>query len=161
MVNHLLADLGEPSYHPSVTDPEFWQAVGRELRRVREDKGLKSTSAVERAGGPTYKTVGNNERGLVGHVSSLQEHVDALGLSVVDLFRSVLAIRAEDMTTELALIVRKYQLADVDGRTALVATARAVRELPEPPDEEPRGRMAEPTGNTRAETEAPKRRAKK
>jgi hypothetical protein len=61
----------------------MWQAVGLELQRVRLARKLKPIQ-VERAGGPTYKTVQAIEDGRAGTVKNLEKYADVLNISIVD-----------------------------------------------------------------------------
>jgi hypothetical protein len=77
------ASLGEVFYNVTVTPTEMWQAVGLELQRVRLARKLKPIQ-VERAGGPTYKTVQAIEDGRAGTVKNLEKYAEVLNISIVD-----------------------------------------------------------------------------
>jgi hypothetical protein len=113
-------------YHAKVTDDQFWGAVGEALQRRRLRLGLKSTNAIQTAGGPTYKTAAAIENGRVGEIESLRLYAQAVNVSIVDLFRSVLARDEQAMSPELLEIIRKFEITTADGRAAIHATARAV-----------------------------------
>lgn len=121
------AALGESFYNVDVTPAELWTAVGRELQRVRLAKGWKPID-VERAGpdAPSYKTVQAIERGEAGGVDSLDKCARALGVEIVDVIYSVLESRVKPLSPEAALVVRSFAETTVEGRTAMLALARAV-----------------------------------
>jgi hypothetical protein len=129
------ASLEEIFYTVPVTPSELWKAVGRALQRARLDRHLKPIH-VERAGGPSYKTVQAIEAGEAGTVESLEKCARALGLSIVDVLHAVLESRVTPISPEAAQVVRKFAETTVEGRTALLATANALpvaaRPLPRP-----------------------------
>jgi hypothetical protein len=125
------ASLGEVFYNVAVTPAELWKAVGLALQRARLDRHEKPID-VERAGGPTYKTVQAIEAGDTGTVDSLEKCARALDLSIVDVLHAVLESRVTPLSPEAAQIVRKFAETTVAGRTALLATANALP-LAEPP----------------------------
>lgn len=127
----LLAVVGVYSYDSGVTDAQFWRAVGEQLLLTRKRRGWKHATDIERNGGPTNKTVDLVEAGKIGRISVLQEHVAALGLTVVDVFRAVLSVEKAIDSPEAAHIVTKYGTTTVEGRRALLALAVAL------PDEAP------------------------
>lgn len=81
---------------------------------------------VERAGGPSYKTVQAIEAGDIGTVDSLDKCATALGLSLVDVLSSVLTAQLTPLSPEAAQVVRKFAETTVEGRHALVAIAKAL-----------------------------------
>jgi len=84
------ATVGETFYNVTVTVAELWRAVGKELQNARHNKDWRPID-VERAGGPSYKTVQAIEGGDAGNVESLDKCARALGLELVDILQSVLA----------------------------------------------------------------------
>jgi hypothetical protein len=149
--NDLLAELGVISYDAGVTDAEFWTGVGEQLMLQRTRMGLKNASAVQRRGGPNYKTIANNEAGQIAHLASLREHAEALGLSVVDLFQTVLSRDGDrPFTPEAQQIVAKFEHTTIAGRTALLALAQAL------PDEAPEGRSGLPSDQLASGRDTPR-----
>lgn len=144
----LVADLGALSYDPGVTDAEFWKRVGEELQRRRMQRGLKSTNAVQTAGGPTYKTVAAIEAGNVGEIGKLNQYLKAVDLSVVDLFRSVLNISPEEHSPDLEFVIRQFTLTGRKGRAAFVQVA----ELAEERSDQQRPESPGDRGGSRAQT---------
>lgn len=134
------AALGEVFYNVTVTSAEMWQAAGLVLQRARLDRKWKPID-VERAGGPTYKTVQAIEDGRVGNVKNLEKFAEALQISLVDVLHGVLASRVTPLSPEAAQVVRKFAETTVAGRTALLAMANALphgeptpRPAPKPAD---------------------------
>lgn len=119
------ARVEETSYNVDVTPAELWIGVGRELQRVRLENGWKPID-VERAGGPSYKTVQAIERGEAGAVDSLDKCASALGVSIVDIIFAVGESRLKPLSPEAAHLVRAYAETTLEGRTAMVALAHAV-----------------------------------
>lgn len=118
--------LGRVSYTVgTVTSAELWQAVGSELQRARLARKWKPID-VERAGGPSYKTVQAIEAGDVGTVESLDKCATALHLSVVDVLYAVLASRETPLSPEAAHVVRKFATTTIAGRSALLQVANAL-----------------------------------
>jgi hypothetical protein len=117
--------LGEVFYTVTVTDTELWLAVVRVLQRARLDKKWKVLD-VERAGGPTYKTVQMIEEGQIGTIDKLTSCARALGLTAVDILAHVIETQQQPLSPEAAQIVRKFAEMTVEGRTALLATANAL-----------------------------------
>jgi hypothetical protein len=103
----------------------MWQAVGKMLERARLDRKWRPID-VERAGGPSYKTVQAIEAGDVGTVDSLDKCARALDLSIVDILHSILASTITPLTPEAAQVVRKFTQTTVAGRTALLSVANAL-----------------------------------
>jgi transcriptional regulator with XRE-family HTH domain len=116
-----------------VNAAEMWTAVGKFFRRVRVDRNW-SAQDVERAGGPSYKTVLAIEAGKVGTVKRLDEYADALDLELVDILLDILASNLKTLSPEAAQVVRKFTRTTVEGRTAIVAITNALpdAESPEP-----------------------------
>jgi transcriptional regulator with XRE-family HTH domain len=100
----------------------MWRAVGEHLQRVRLARKWTRTD-VERAGGPSYKTVQAIEDGEVGNVESLDKCATALGLSLPDIINAVLEARETPLSPEAALIVKKFNETTIAGRTALLQVA--------------------------------------
>lgn len=119
------ASLGESFYNVPVTPAEMWQQVGRHLERARLDRKWRPID-VERAGGPSYKTVQAIEAGDAGHVDSLEKCARALDLSIVDIVHAVLASTVTPLSPEAAHVVRKFAETTVAGRTAMLALANAL-----------------------------------
>lgn len=132
------ASLGEVFYNVAVTPAEMWRNVGREFQRVRLDRQWKPID-VQRAGGPTYKTVQAIEAGRAGTVKNLEKYANALQLSLVDVLHGVVSSRLTPLSPEAAQIVRKFAETTVAGRTALVALTNAL-----PPAETPVGPALKP-----------------
>jgi hypothetical protein len=100
-------------------------AVGEQLQRARLNRKWKPTD-VERAGGPSYKTVQAIEDGEAGNFESLAKCARALNLSIVDVFYAVLASRETPLSPEAASIVQKFSETTIAGRQALLAMANAL-----------------------------------
>jgi hypothetical protein len=116
-----------------MTPEELWQTVGQALAKARHDRKWRPID-VQRAGGPSYKTVQAIEDGEVGNVESLDLHASALSLSIVDVLHSVLTSTETPLSPEAAQIVRTFAETTVEGRMALLATAAALRAAgPRPP----------------------------
>jgi hypothetical protein len=92
---------------------------------VRLSRKLKPIQ-VERAGGPTYKTVQAIEDGRAGTVKNLEKYAEVLNISIVDVLHGVLTARTTPLTPEAAHLVRKFAETMVEGRTALIAMSNAV-----------------------------------
>lgn len=158
----LLAAVGFVSYDAAVTDDEFWKRVGEELQRRRMQRGLKSTNAVQTAGGPTYKTVAAIEAGNVGEIGSLTQYLKAVDLSLVDLFRAVLKIEAEEQSPDLEFVIRQFKRSGRKGRAAFVQVAELAEErLDQPPPESPGGRDESHVQTTLGGTAVAKKRGAK
>jgi hypothetical protein len=112
-------------YTAGVTPAEMWRAVGKLLTDARDAKNWKWSDVAEH-GGPSGHVVKDQERGHPKSVSGLERHAKALGLSIVDVFASVLIHTAPTISPEAASILRAFENADVEGRQALVMTARAL-----------------------------------
>ena len=124
--------LGETFYNVDVTSAELWLKVGKVLERQRVDLKWRPID-VERAGGPSYKTVQAIEDGTVGTVESLDKFARALNLSIVDILQSILASTVTPLSPEAAHVVRKFSRTNVAGRTAMLALANAVVDEPTAP----------------------------
>jgi transcriptional regulator with XRE-family HTH domain len=103
----------------------MWADVGKVLQRARMERQWRLMD-VERAGGPSYKTVQAIEQGEVGTVESLEKCAQALDLSIVDILQSVLDSRVTPLTPEAAHVVRKFVETTVAGRSAMLAVANAL-----------------------------------
>src|SRR4249919_1236240 len=108
-----------------MTTVEMWQAVAKVLTHARVDKQWRPTD-VERANGPSYKTVQAIEAGDIGTVDMLDKYAQALGLSLADILYSVLESRQGTLTPEAAFLVRRYTDTTIEGRTALIAMSHAL-----------------------------------
>lgn len=125
------ASLGEIFYNVSVTSGELWKEVGRTLKLKRVDRDWRPID-VERAGGPSYKTVQAIEKGRAGNVESLDKYAAALGLSLVDIIFGALAPDTA-LSAEAAHVVRMFSQTSVEGRTAIVAMVNALPSGGAPP----------------------------
>lgn len=119
------ATLEEVFYNVDVIPAELWLAVGKALQLARLNRKWKPID-VERAGGPTYKTVQAIEGGDVGTVESLDKCARALGVSIVDVLYAVLESRVKPLTPEASQVARIFSETTVAGRTALLALANAL-----------------------------------
>ena len=119
------APLEETFYNVGVTPAEMWQAVGKVLERARLDRKWRPVD-VERAGGPSYKTVQAIDAGDAGTVEMLEKYAHALGLSIVDILDSVLTSTRTPLTPEAAHVVRKFYGTTVEGRHAMVTVSNAL-----------------------------------
>ena len=119
------ATLEESFYNVPVTPDEMWLAVGRVLKKTRQDRNLTPTD-VERAGGPSYKTVQAIEAGEAGTVESLDKSARALGLSIVDVLVFVLESRATPLTAQEAAVVRGFNETTVPGQQAILQLVQAL-----------------------------------
>lgn len=122
------ATLEEVFYNVDVTTADMLVAVGQALQRIRLDKKWKPID-VERADGPSYKTVQTIEEGNAGHVESLDKCARALGVEIVDILYSVLESRVKPLTPEASMIVRVFNETTVEMRTTFVALANAAKVL--------------------------------
>jgi hypothetical protein len=118
----------------------MWQGVGEHLQRARLALKWKPID-VERAGGPSYKTVQAIENGEAGNTESLDKCARALGLSIVDVLHHVLSTRETPLSPEAAHIVRKFNETTIAGRTALLSVANAL-----PPAQSTSGTIPIPGG---------------
>ena len=105
------------------------QAVGLELQRTRLSRKLKPMD-VQRLGGPTYKTVQAIEDGDAGRIESLDRYANALQLSIVAIFDSVLSSSKTPLSPEAAQLVRQFNETTVAGRQALLTMANALSPVP-------------------------------
>lgn len=102
-----------------VTPEELWRAVG-ELLLVHRTRKQWNAVDVERHGGPSLKTVQSIELGEVGRVDVLARHAEALGLSIVDVLRAVLAPPVgPQLTPEAAAMLRRFEGLGVENREIL------------------------------------------
>ena len=114
----LRAAVGETFYNVSVTPTELWKEVGRALRLRRVEINWRPID-VERAGGPSYKTVQAIEAGEAGTVESLAKCAAALELSIVDVLQTILDANQTALTPEAAQVVRKEWTTHAAGRSCL------------------------------------------
>ena len=126
--DRLRAALGEIFYNADVTPAELWKAVGRILERARLDRKWRPIH-IERAGGPSSKTVLAIEAGDAGTVDTLEKYAHILDLSIVDVLHSVLAATVAPLSPEAAHVVRNYAEATVEGRQAIVVVSNAVEKV--------------------------------
>jgi hypothetical protein len=133
------ASLGRIFYNVNVTPAELWRDVEKQFRQARLDKQWTPLD-VQRAGGPTYKTVQAIEAGRAGNVKNLEKCADALEISFIAVLDAVLAARVTPISPEASYIVRKFVETTVAGRTALLAMANAL------PVETPPAAASTPTG---------------
>ena len=119
------ASLEEVFYTVSVTSGDLWKGVGKTLKLKRIDRDWRPID-VERAGGPSYKTVQAIEKGQAGNVESLDKYARALNLSIVDILYGVLASETTALSPEAAHVVRMFAQTTVEGRTAILAIVNAL-----------------------------------
>jgi len=103
----------------------MWRAIGKYLQDARLERKWTPTE-VERAGGPTYKTVQAIEDGQVGNVESLDKCALALGLQLPDIVNHVLKARETPLSPEAAHIVKKFNEMTIDGRAVLLQVANVL-----------------------------------
>jgi hypothetical protein len=120
----LRAALEEIFYTVDVTFSELWKSVGKTLKAKRIDREWRPID-VERAGGPSYKTVQAIERGQAGNVESFDRYARALNLSIVDIIYGVMAPDTA-LSPEAAHVVRIFSQTTVEGRTAMLAMVNAL-----------------------------------
>lgn len=108
----------------------MWRAVGEFLLVYRKQRLHWDAVDVERHNGPSGKTVATVEAGEAKRVDVLEKHAAALGLSIVDVLRSVLDSSGSPLSPEAELIVRTYERTTVEGRAALLSLARALPDAP-------------------------------
>lgn len=119
------AALGESFYNVAVTAGELWRAVGKKLELARHERKWRPMD-VERAGGPSYKTVQAIELGQAGNVKGLEKCARALDLDLVDILYAVLESQVTPLTPEAAHVIRAFSETTVAGRTAMLALANAL-----------------------------------
>lgn len=119
------APLGESFYNVDVNPADLWIQVGKVFERHRIDRKWRPID-VQRADGPSYKTVQAIENGIVGTVESLDKYARVLDLSIVDILQSVLAASVTPLTPEAAHVVRIFYGTTVAGRTAIMALSNAL-----------------------------------
>jgi hypothetical protein len=125
------ATLEEIFYTVDVTSSELWKGVGKTLKLKRVDRDMRPID-VERAGGPSYKTVQAIEKGQAGNVESLDKYARALNLAIVDILYGVLASETTALSPEAAHVVRLFAQTTVEGRTAILAMVNALPASPAP-----------------------------
>jgi hypothetical protein len=116
---------------------EFWYRVGLAFRNLREDRRLNysevSRTSKELGQPITDKTIEKIDHGEIGNVSSLSAYAAALGLSIVDVVRSVVAERP--FTPEANLVARTMDeelRENVLARRGFVDMARSFQESRRP-----------------------------
>jgi hypothetical protein len=138
----LRADAGLFSYNVTMTSPELWRAVGRELRDVRERQG-KKWNHIARETKPRLdaKTQQDIERGEPGtrealerYARALERYARALGLSIVDVLSGVLKAAEQRPTPEAAALLRCFEQLDVENRRLVLWTAQRLLEQQPVPD---------------------------
>lgn len=127
--NRLRASVGLFSYNAHMRSGDLWRAVGRKLREVRE-----------RQPGPTFlahfadlaeidvNTAKAIERGDPRSITKLEDYAFALGLSIVDVFSTVLKAAERPPTPEAAALVRYFENLGVEDRRLLLASAERLWE---------------------------------
>jgi hypothetical protein len=110
----------------TVTADELMRALGRTLREAREAKGWDHHLDVERAGGPTNKTVKRQELGDIKSFALLDQHATALGLGLEAVLRAVLVPTTPAAIPGLEEVIRCFVETDHDGRDLLLKSARLV-----------------------------------
>lgn len=127
--NRLRAPAGLFSYNAHMRSGDLWRAVGRKLREVRE-----------RQPGPTFmahfadlaeidvNTAKAIERGDPRSITKLEDYAFALGLSIVDVFSTVLKAAERPPTPEAAALVRYFENLGVEDRRLLLASAERLWE---------------------------------
>jgi transcriptional regulator with XRE-family HTH domain len=118
----------------AVTHAEFWRAVGEELRNIRFRKGWNTVADVERAGGPTGKTLANQEKGVVANIQSLEQHCEALGVSLVAVFRTLLVRdqKLEPLSAEQWTLVELFARMAREDQETLLRVAGMAQQPPAP-----------------------------
>lgn len=119
-----------------MTADAFWKHVGETLLLLRTRRGWDQVDIERQGGGPNHKTVKAIESGNIGTIDKLTAHADALGVSIVDVIRSVLS--PQPLSPEAQYVIRAYEDAGLKGRQALLAMAQAIlhdEEAPEAPPE--------------------------
>jgi hypothetical protein len=111
----------------SVTPEELWRDVGKHFRQARLAKGWKFTH-VERAGGPTSKTVQAIEAGHAGNVKNLVKCATALDIDFVAVLETVLSAHVTTLSPDASYLVRKFERTTVKGRSVLIGVADALPE---------------------------------
>jgi transcriptional regulator with XRE-family HTH domain len=108
---------------------DLWRGVGLKLREVRE-----------RQPGPTFlahfaelaeidvNTAKAIERGDPRSITKLEDYAFALGLSIVDVFSTVLKAAERPPTPEAAALVRYFENLGVEDRRLLLASAERLWE---------------------------------
>jgi hypothetical protein len=118
----------------SVTPEELLRDVGKHFRQARLAKDWKFAD-VERAGGPTSKTVQAIEAGRAGNFKNLVKCAHALDIDFVAVLETVLSAHVTTLSPDASYLVRKFVGTTVKGRSVLIAVAEAlpVEPAPEPP----------------------------
>jgi hypothetical protein len=124
--------LEEIFYNARMQPDDLWRKLGKYLLGQRTDMGLKPIE-VERRGGPSYKTVQTIDRGVIKSVQSVEQYAAAVGLNLADVLAELLTETKTPISAEAAQVVRKFEQTTVDGRSALLALARALPDAEEPP----------------------------
>ena len=122
----LVASDGQ-GYVFGVTDAKFWALVGSELAKMRLRAGFDRTYSAYRAGAPATATLNDIEEGRIGNVDSLSAYCAMLNVSVLDVFRSVLAEDDEHpLSADARFVAQMFQDGpNEDLREAILAGGRA------------------------------------
>jgi transcriptional regulator with XRE-family HTH domain len=110
-----------------VTPKTFYLEVGRALRRRREQQRW-SPQDVERHGGPSHKTVMKVERGDAIRHDLATRIAEALGLNILDVYRTILGTTG--VSADALKIARVYDHAEELGQAALRQMAEALEQGP-------------------------------
>ena len=127
----------------AVTSRTCGRRSANELQRARLSRKWKPID-VERAGGPSYKTVQAIENGEAGNIESLDKCARALGFSIVDVLYAVLTSRETPLSPEAAHIVRKFNETTIAGRQALLSVGKRIAACSRPAGRSETGGAAGP-----------------
>jgi hypothetical protein len=104
------------------TTEELWRLVGEELLRLRHRHNWNLVD-VQKHGGPNYETVEAVEKGRAGTIRALEQICHALGVSLIDVLRTVLASHTERLDPEVNFLVRRYVGATRSGQQFMEGVA--------------------------------------
>jgi hypothetical protein len=76
------------------------------------------------------------EQGQAGTLQTLEQHAEALGVSIVDIFQTVIRTTAQALSPEAHRVARKYETTTVEGRQAFLTLANALPDAPPSPSQE-------------------------
>lgn len=110
-----------------VTPTELWRAVATALLEARTEKGW-NLKDIQTRGGPDANTVKAIDQGRNCTTESLTRYAQAMSLSLVDVFRKVLARESEPLSLEAEHLRRIYGRLSVKRRRVLVDLAEALDE---------------------------------
>lgn len=105
-----------------MTEKELWEAVGTQLLLRRTKLGLKPFH-ITKKGGPNYRTVSAIEKGEVGRVDRVEDYARIVGLSLVDILRSVFAPEQVPLSPEATKVLDKFRRTTPGGRSLLYQMA--------------------------------------